>query len=235
MTDAVPPPMLAGLTTALVADACVRLGVPIRRAPPAIRPLVTGPPLIGAARPARHAGSVDVFLEAIELSRPGEILVVDDGGRTDRACVGDLTALEAQAAGLAGLVVWGCHRDSAELRAVGLPVYSCGALPAGPSGIEPRRLDALLSARIGGVEVTEADLVIADEDGVVFVAVSESAEIGRVAGQIAATERAQAGAVRSGTSLRAQLRFAEYLERRRQDPLFEFRRHLREIGGAIEE
>lgn len=235
MTDAVPLPIPAGLTTALVADACVRLRVPTRHAPRSIRPLVPGVPLIGAARPARHAGSVDVFLEAIELSQPGEILVIDDGGRTDRACVGDLTALEVQAAGLAGLVVWGSHRDGAELRAIGLPVYSYGAHPAGPSGIEPRRPDALLSARIGDVEVTSADLVVADEDGVIFVAISELAEIGRVAGEIATTERAQAAAVRSGTSLRAQLRFTEYLEHRRRDPTFEFRRHLRKIGGAIEE
>lgn len=235
LTDAVSLSIPAGLTTALVADACVRLGVSIRHAPRSIRPLVAGVPLVGAARPARHAGSVDVFLEAIELSRPGDILVIDDGGRTDRACIGDLTALEFQAAGLAGVVVWGSHRDGAELRAIGLPVYSCGTHPAGPSGIEPRRHDALLSAQIDQVEVTSADLVIADEDGVMFVAISELAEIGRVAGEIATIERAQAAAVRSGRSLREQLRFAEYLERRRHDPLFEFRQHLRKIGGAIEE
>ena len=57
--------------------------------------------------PARHAGSVDVFLEAFDRAAPGDVLVADNGGRLDEACIGDLIALEAQTAGLAGMVVWG--------------------------------------------------------------------------------------------------------------------------------
>lgn len=235
MTDKDSVPIPAGLTTALIADACLRLGLPIRQAPPSIRPLVPGVPIIGPARPARHAGSVDVFLEALEESQPGEVLVIDDGGRMDRACIGDLIALEVETAGLAGIVVWGSHRDSAELRTIGLPIYSRGANPAGPSSLEPRHPEALLSAQIDQVEVTSEDYVFADEDGVIFVATSDLAEILRVAGEIATTERAQATVVRSGRSMRAQLRFAEYLEHRRGDPKFSFRQHLRKIRGAIEE
>jgi hypothetical protein len=48
--------------------------------------------------------SVDVFLEAVRRGRPGDVLVVDNGGRADEACIGDLVVLEATAAGLAGLV-----------------------------------------------------------------------------------------------------------------------------------
>ena len=45
--------------------------------------------------PARHYGSVDVFLEALSSAGPGDVLVIDNGGRTDEACIGDLVALEA--------------------------------------------------------------------------------------------------------------------------------------------
>ena len=38
-----------------------------------------------------------MFLEAIDSSAPGEVLVDDNGGRVDEACVGDLVALEAKA------------------------------------------------------------------------------------------------------------------------------------------
>lgn len=97
----------AELSTPLVADACVRLGVPLRTAPPGIGAVVPGHRIAGRALPTRHYGSVDVFLEAFTDARPGDVLVIDNGGRQDEACVGDLLCLEAQAAGLAGAVIWG--------------------------------------------------------------------------------------------------------------------------------
>ena len=89
------------LTTPHVADALVRLGIPVRCAPASVRPLWEGIHLVGRALPARHYGSVDVFLEALERSRPGDVLVVDNGGRDDESCVGDLMTLEVQRAALA--------------------------------------------------------------------------------------------------------------------------------------
>jgi len=41
----------------------------------------------------------------------GDILVIDNGGRLDEGCIGELTVLEAQASGLADIIVWGAHRD----------------------------------------------------------------------------------------------------------------------------
>jgi 4-hydroxy-4-methyl-2-oxoglutarate aldolase len=68
------------------------------------------------------------------------VLVVDNGGRLDEACIGDLVALEAQAAGVEGMVIWGLHRDTVDIRAIGLPVFSLGAIPTGPSGSTPARM-----------------------------------------------------------------------------------------------
>ena len=96
----------AELSTPLVADAALRLKVPLRIAPPGISPVISGRRLAGRALPARHFGSVDVFLEAMQNAQPGDVLVIDNGGRRDEGCIGDLTALEAQASGLAGIVVW---------------------------------------------------------------------------------------------------------------------------------
>src|SRR5580698_1833964 len=153
------------LTTAHIADACLRTGVPVRCAPPGVQAVLPGSHVRGRALPVSHAGSVDVFLEALESAAPGDILVVDNGGRLDEACVGDLVVLEAQAAGLEGIVIWGLHRDTADIRAIGLPVFSLGATPAGPQRLEARPPDALESAAVGDWTVSGADLVLGDDDG----------------------------------------------------------------------
>jgi regulator of RNase E activity RraA len=225
----------SALSTALVADACVRLAVPMRLAPVGIRPVTPGTRVAGRALPARHYGSVDIFLEALEGATAGDVLVVDNGGRDDEGCVGDLVALEAQAAGLAGIVIWGLHRDTAELRAMQLPIFSYGSCPAGPLRVDPPDADALIAARCGTFTVGRDDVVFADDDGVLFAPAERIDDLLAQAGGIAETERRQAELVRAGSTLRAQLRFADYLARRAANPAYTFRQHLRAIGGAIEE
>jgi regulator of RNase E activity RraA len=226
---------VAQLSTPLLADACLRLGIPLRIAPPGIRAVIAASHVAGRALPVQHYGSVDIFLEAMGAAEPGDILVIDNGGRMDEACIGDLTALEAQAAGLAALVVWGLHRDTAELKQIGFPVFSYGAWPSGPQRLDPREPDALTSARFGDLFISRSDFVFADADGVLFAPGDRTGELVTAAQVIWRTERRQADAIRAGTTLRAQLRFDDYLARRAADPAYTLRKHLREIGGAIEE
>jgi 4-hydroxy-4-methyl-2-oxoglutarate aldolase len=225
----------ASLSTPLVADSCLRCGVPLRAAPPGLRPVVPGHRLAGRVLPARHYGSVDVFLEAFGAAEHGDVLVVDDGGRTDESCVGDLTALEAMAVGIAGLVVWGLHRDTHELREIRAPVYSYGAYPGGPTRLDERDADALTSARFGPDVVTADDIVFADDDGALFVPAASVDEVVEIAGSIGHTEREQARKIGHGETLRRRTDFDEYLARRAADPTYSFRQHLRGIGGEIEE
>lgn len=223
------------LTTPHFADACLRLGVPLRLAPAGITAVVPGHRIAGPAVPVRHAGSVDIFIEAIHGAPAGSILVIDNEGRTDEGCIGDLTALEAKAAGLAGIVVWGLHRDTAELVEVGLPVFSYGRFPAGPrrAAYEPSRM--VTEIDFGGVRVSGEDFVVADADGVLFLPAADLDSIERTARTIATREREQAAAVARGTTLYEQLQFERYVSRRAEDPSHTFRHHLRDIAGAIEE
>ena len=222
-------------TTAAVVDACVRLGVAPRVAPAGLTPLEPGMRAQGRVLPARHFGSVDVFLEALHGASAGDVLVIDNGGALDEGCIGDLIVLETKNAGVSGIVVWGAHRDSAELRRIGLPVFSYSTIPNGPLRSRPRTADALETARVGDVSVTRADLVFADDDGAVFVAERELAGVLREAEAIMAMERRQVELARRGTGLREQFGFAEYLAERAANPAYTFRDHLRKRGNAVEE
>ena len=223
------------LSTPLIADACLRLKIPLRLAPAGIRPLTIDSHIAGRALPVRHYGSVDIFLEVMGTANEGDIRVIDNERRMDEGCIGDLTTLEAKATGLAGIIVWGCHRDTVELHQIGFPVFSYGAYAAGPQRLDVRDSEALHSAQFGDFTVTREETVFADADGVLFVASQHMEEIFSTAQSIWEKERRQAREIQAGKKLREQLQFDEYLARHSADETYTFRQHLRGIGGAIEE
>jgi 4-hydroxy-4-methyl-2-oxoglutarate aldolase len=159
---------------------------------------------------------VDVRCAALERASPGDVLIVDNEGRQDEACVG-------------------LHRNTPELVEIGLPMFSLGGLPTGPLRADEREADALLSARVGRWLVSANDVAMSDENGVLFVSLTRAEEIATAARSIRDTERAQAEKMRQGTSLRVQLQFAEFISRRSSNPGLTCRQHVRRIGGAIGE
>ena len=228
MTDPLTP-----LPTAALVDAAVRLRIPIGVGPASLRPIAPTAPYWGPASAVTHLGSVDVILEAIDDAEPGGVLVVDNGGRLDEACVGDLIVLEAKTAGLAGAVIWGLHRDTRQLVDIGLPLHSLGGYPFGPRRVPPagRRMP---TAFLDGVAVAEGDLIAADDDGVLVIRPARRDDLIAEAARILSTETAQADRMRAGTSLREQLDFSEYRRRQADDPGLTLRRYLSDHGGAIE-
>jgi regulator of RNase E activity RraA len=221
-------------TTPFIADACVQLSLPVRVGPFGMRPNIAGSKACGAARPARHAGSTDVFLEAIAQANRGDVLVIDNGGRHDEGCIGDLVVGEAFMSGIAGTICWGTHRDTAAILAMGARVWSLGTCPNGPLELRKRVPTALEAANLGHVTVTLDDYVFADDDGVVVVAAADLERIVSAARDIAEREGAQAARLMKGELLRQQLDLDAYVAKRTAHPDYTFREHLKSFGGAIE-
>jgi regulator of RNase E activity RraA len=221
-------------TTPFIVDACVQLSLPARVGPYGLRCNFPGSKVAGLARPARHAGSVDVFLEAIAASQKGDVLVIDNGGRHDEGCIGDLVVGEAFMSGIAGIVCWGTHRDTAAIHAIGARVWSLGTCPNGPLELRRRSETALVAATIGSVTVTPDDYLFADDDGVVVVANADLSRVVETAKDIANREGAQAARLLKGELLRSQFDLDKYVAKRRANASYTFREHLKSFGGAIE-
>ena len=221
-------------TTPFIADACAQLSLPVRVGPFGLKCNFPGSKAAGPARPSRHAGSVDVFLEAIATSRKGDILVIDNGGRHDEGCIGDLIVGEAFMSGIAAIVCWGTHRDTAAIHAIGARVWSLGTCPNGPLELRRRSETALVAATIGAVTVTPDDYVFADDDGVVVVPNADLSRVIATAKDIADREGAQAVRLLKGELLRSQFDLDTYVAKRQSDAKYTFREHLKSFGGAIE-
>lgn len=107
---------------------------------------------------------------AIDLSQPGDVLVVAAGGTVDYACFGDGTALKMQMKGLAGIVIDGATRDSGRVAALNFPTFVKGATPRNyhyPVDTDHGAVNVPVVC--GGVLVNPGDVIFGDADGVVVV------------------------------------------------------------------
>ena len=97
----------------------------------------------------------------------------------------------------------------------------------------PRRQLEFRMARL--VPFNGTQVIVCDDDGVAFVGADRVEDVLSTARAIWEIERRQAERIRTGETLRAQTRFADYLARRSSDSTYTFRAHLRAVRGAIEQ
>jgi regulator of RNase E activity RraA len=161
------------LATTLASDATGTRGVlaPWVRA---LRPgqRVAGPALVVALSRDDNAAMKDV---AAAAPAPGSVLVVAGAAESRTACMGDLVARELRTLGIAGVVTDGLVRDSAEIAALGLPLWCRGTTPAASRKDGPGAVGGTVT--LGGVVVHDGDLVVADDDGVVVWPAAEVADL----------------------------------------------------------
>ncbi len=121
----------------------------------------------GRARTLRCDGDNALLISLVSAPGDGAVLVVDGGGRTDVALLGDMFAAEAVRNGWAGVVIDGAVRDAAILAGLRLGVKAIDTCP--------RRGAKLGSGEIGGeldfpgVRIADGDMIHADADGVLVV------------------------------------------------------------------
>lgn len=191
--------------TAHLFDAHKRLGLEVRLGPAGLDPAIQDSHAIGVAAPVRLTGHVDELLRACAEAQPGEVLVLDNRGRLDEGCFGDLAVVEAMGSGAVGIVAWGAHRDGLEVRELGLPVFTLGTAVGGMWTEEPRDPEAFERCWLGEVEVKRGDIVVADTDGAIIIDPEHAEAVLRTAAEIAHIERMQLELVRRGTPLSEQV------------------------------
>jgi 4-hydroxy-4-methyl-2-oxoglutarate aldolase len=135
---------------------------------PGIKPLSRNVKLVGPAVTVRQLSNRSVMSKAIELARPGDVIVVDRGGERRRATGGDNTARRCQRAGIAGMVIDGPSGDVIEIQEMGFLVFSRGV--AALHGVTMAR-EGTINAPVscGDVIVRPGDLILGDDNGIVVI------------------------------------------------------------------
>ncbi|WP_041228179.1 diguanylate cyclase [Deinococcus deserti] len=186
----------SGFAASILADVAGRRGTMhgrVRALAPSMR--VAGPAITVEVRPGDNL----MIHAAMAIAQPGDVLVIDGKGDQTCALMGEIMISQCMALGLAGVIIDAAVRDSAEIQALGFPVFSVGTNPNGPTKFVPGRVNHTISA--GGVTVRPGDLVVADADGV-FVAEREQVEaLLPLAQKKVDSESARLQDIRSGRNL----------------------------------
>lgn len=132
--------------------------------------------VVGTAFTVRtRAGDNAAIHRALDLARPGDVMMIDGGGDCTQALIGEIIVQKAMSLGLAGFAIDGAIRDVDAIRELGLPVYARGVTHRGPYKNGPGVLNQPIC--LGGMVVMPGDLVVGDGDGVVALSPARAAEI----------------------------------------------------------
>lgn len=105
---------------------------------------------------------------AARLAAPGDVIIIDAGGRADIATWGETYSTRARARGVAGLIIDDALRDSARVRRTGFPVL-CRSFAPVASRWDLATVAVGEPLTIGGVSINPGDIVYGDDDGLLVI------------------------------------------------------------------
>ncbi len=145
-----------------------------------IKSIKFGSRICGQARTVvAMVGDGGVIHAALEESRPGEVLVVSAGGAKNVAIWGGLGHAAAEYKQIGGLVIDGAIRDVADIHASSVPCFCRAVTPRGPHLQFGGTYGGTIA--VGDVPVSQGDLILGDDDGVVVVPLAWSASVLKLA------------------------------------------------------
>jgi regulator of RNase E activity RraA len=199
---------LARLDTCAVSDALDRLGLPGSAV--GLPPLGAGQRMAGPAFTVRYVpvgaehGTVGDYLDECVA---GQVVVLDNRGRTDCTVWGEILTALAYDKGIAGTAIDGVCRDVHEALRLGYPIYSRGRfMRTGKDRVEVAEVGGTVV--LGDAQVRAGDWIVGDDDGVVVIPAAHLDAVAAAAARIADTEARIVAAAREGATLaEARARF----------------------------
>jgi RraA family protein len=157
-----------GKPTSVISDNLDRMPGPV-----GLHRYHNGAPLIGRALTVRtHAGDNLAIHQALEIVKPGDIVVVDGGGDIGRALVGEIMKAIAEKRGGVGFIIDGAVRDGGAFAQSSFGCYARALNHRGPYKNGPGEVNIPVS--IGGCVIHPGDIIVGDEDGIVFFPASKA-------------------------------------------------------------
>ena len=194
--------LFAGLDTPGVSDALDKLGLHGQAF--GIRPLVDYPDVtVGPAFTVKYipasspAGTVGDFIDDVA---EGDIIVIENEGRTDCTVWGDIMTQYSGIRGIAGTVINGVCRDVNRALSDGYPMFSLGRfMRTGKDRVQVDSINGTVS--VGTVRVVSRDLVVADANGVVIVPRDRARDVANTARAIEKSETAIREQIERGATI----------------------------------
>ena len=185
--------VLGNAGTATVHEAQGRSGL-LR---PYMRPIyptarVAGP----AVTVSCQAGDNLMIHAAIEVCKPGDVLVVVTTSESTDGMFGELLGVSCQAHGIAGLIIDAGVRDTMELTALTFPVWAKAISAQGTVKSTPG--DVNIPVVCAGAMIDPGDVIVADADGVVVVPREKAPQVAQASEQRLAKEEKTRQRLRSG-------------------------------------
>ncbi len=181
-----------------------------------IRPLIEGTKIIGPAVTVRTIpGDWSKPVQAIDVARPGDVIVVDAAGLPP-AIWGELATESAKNRGVAGLVVNGAVRDTATIRKHKFPVWTKHVTS---NAGEPKGLGEINQPiTISNQRICPGDWIIADDDGVMVLPKDQAVEMANRAADVLESENRIRTEIREGKSTLAKVLNLHRWEKKGQTP-----------------
>ncbi|MDR3280744.1 MAG: RraA family protein [Synergistaceae bacterium] len=189
------------LDTTSISDALNRFGV--NSGLHGIKPIQTGLRLCGQAFTCMFAvsgGKKETNMDYLDDVEPGDVVVIDNGGKLDYSCWGDLMSMVAKRNGVAGTVIDGIVRDIPAQLEMGYPMFAKDIFMW--TGKQRYYLEAVqIPVHMSGIRVNPGDIMFGDDTGVLVVPFELAEETLKAAQEINEREEVIVGFIKEGMRL----------------------------------